>query len=110
MGDAQAIATVSRSFADAPDGPFYELWVDQLRSEPKPHVGSRVYRVSASTESESYTVLHVSGVRSDDKGVTWSVSLQAGDELRIVGSVEIDGTMAEPARCTCESRSLTMRK
>jgi hypothetical protein len=90
VGDAQSIAIVLRSLADARDGPFYELWLDQMRGESKPKIGFRVYRAAAPTDEDSYTVLHVSGVGPDGRGVTWSVSLHASDKLRIVGSVEID--------------------
>ena len=92
MDTVEAVAAVLRSLADARDGPFYELWIDLLRSntKPQPTIGFRVYRAVGPAEADSYTVVGVSGIREDGRSVSWTLALEAGSKLRIVGSVEID--------------------
>lgn len=92
MDTVEAVASVLRALADARDGPFYELYNDLLPNsmEPEPRIGFRVYRAVGPAEADSYTVVWVSGTREDGRSVSWSLALEAGVKLRIVGSVEID--------------------
>lgn len=92
MDDVEAVGVVLRSLADARDGPFYDLWIELLRDQtkPQPEIGFRIFRAAMPTGATSHTVVGVSGVRSDGRHVAWTLALDVGRELSIVGSVEID--------------------
>lgn len=88
----EAVASVLRSLADARDGPFYALWIDLMRTstQRQPTIGFRIYRAVGPDEANSHTVVGVTGVREDGRTLSWTLSLDAGSDLRITGSVDVD--------------------
>ena len=92
MSDVDAVAAVLRSLAEARDGPFYDLWIELLRSEtkPLPEIGFRIYRAATPAGATSHTVVGVSGTREDGRSVAWTLALDVGSEVRVTGTVEMD--------------------
>jgi hypothetical protein len=88
MTDVQAVSNVLAAISDALS-PLRSLWGAVLSVDSRARVEARVHPTAAGGIS-SYTVAYLTATRPDGRSVTWSVSLWAGDVLRINGEVEID--------------------